>query len=141
MFVWRFGEGESKKGRKEVCVCLRERERESLGGRRGDIDSEGVGRREKETTKRDKVAATSFMSEAGCFYLGSVGLLGEYCPTTRKRHKPLLVQECRSSLPGGRRLHVDKLDKGLWRRIIRSTLVGAAAASASAASRIAAGVS
>ncbi|CAK9860123.1 unnamed protein product [Sphagnum tenellum] len=82
------------------------------------------------------------MSEAGCFYLGSVGLLGEYCPTTRKRHKPLLVQECRSSPPGGRRLHVDKLDRGLRRRIIRSTLVGAAAAaSASAASSIAAGVS
>jgi len=90
------------------------------------------------------VAATSFMSEAGCFYLGSVGLLGEYCPTTRKRHKPLLVQECRSSPPGGRRLHVDKLDRGLRRRITRSTLVGAAAAattSASAASSIAAGVS
>ncbi len=86
------------------------------------------------------MAATSFMSEAGCFYLGSVGLLGEYCPTTRKRHKPLLAQECRSSLPGGRRLHVDKLDRGLWRRIVRSTLVGAAA-SASAASSIAAGVS
>jgi len=114
-----------------------------LGGSRGDIDSEGVGRREKETKKRDKVAATSFMSEAGCFYLGSVGLLGEYCPTTRKRHKPLLVQECRSSPPGGRRLHVDKLHRVLRRRILRSTLVGAAAAaaSASAASSIAAGVS
>ncbi len=138
MFVWRFGEGERKCAR----VFERERERESLGGRRGDIDSEGVGRREKETKKRDKVAATSFMSEAGCFYLGSVGLLGEYCPTTRKRHKPLLVQECRSSPPGGRRLHVDKFDRGLRRRVIRSTLVGAAAAaSASAASSVAAGVS
>jgi len=136
------GDSEREKGRKKVCVCVCERE--SLGGRRGDIDSEGVGRREKETKKRDKVAATSFMSEAGCFYLGSVGLLGEYCPTTRKRHKPLLVQECRSSPPGGRRLHVDKLDRGLRRRITRSTLVGAAAAattSASAASSIAAGVS
>jgi len=38
----------------------------------------------------NKVAANSFMSEAGCFYLGSVGLLGEYCPTTRKRHKAQL---------------------------------------------------
>jgi len=141
LFFW--GDSEREKGRKKVCVCVCERERECVGGSRGDIDSEGVGKREKETKKRDKVAATSFMSEAGCFYLGSVGLLGEYCPTTRKRHKPLLVQECRSSPPGGRRLHVDKLDRGLRRRIIRSTLVGAAAAaaSASAASSIAAGVS
>ena len=33
--------------------------------------------------------ADSFMSEAVCSYLGLVGLLGEYCPTSKKRNKQL----------------------------------------------------
>lgn len=28
----------------------------------------------------------SFMSERDSFYLGSIGLLGEYCPTSRKKY-------------------------------------------------------
>lgn len=51
-----------------------------------------------EEEEESKVAAHSFMSEAGCFYLGSVGLLGEYCPTTRKRHKELLRGSGRPSV-------------------------------------------
>jgi hypothetical protein len=72
--------------------------------------------RSKVEEEEGKVAATSFMSEAGGFYLGSVGLLGEYCPTTRKRQKPLL--DCRSS-PGGGRLHV--VAKLHWCQRKRST--------------------
>lgn len=59
----------------------------------------------EEEEEESKVAAHSFMSEAGCFYLGSVGLLGEYCPTTRKRHKQL---EERRSSPRSR-LHAAQL--------------------------------
>lgn len=58
----------------------------------------------EEEEVNSKVAAYSFMSETGCFYLGSVGLLGEYCPTTRKRHKQFV---CPSSPPI--RLHVAHL--------------------------------
>lgn len=31
----------------------------------------------------------SFMSEAVCSYLGLIGLLGEYCPTSKKKNKQL----------------------------------------------------
>jgi len=31
----------------------------------------------------------SFMSEAVCTYLGLIGLLGEYCPTSKKKNKQL----------------------------------------------------
>jgi hypothetical protein len=80
----------------------------------GGGKEEGEAEAESEE-EEGKVAATSFMSEAGGFYLGSVGLLGEYCPTTRKRQKPLLG--CRSS-PGGR-LHV--VAKLHWCQRKRST--------------------
>lgn len=33
----------------------------------------------------------SFMSEAVCSYLGLIGLLGEYCPTSKKKNKHLCV--------------------------------------------------
>lgn len=36
----------------------------------------------------------SFMSEQDLLYLGSVGLLGEYSRTTRKRHKLSLGRPC-----------------------------------------------
>jgi hypothetical protein len=58
------------------------------------------------------VAAHSFMSEAGCFYLGSVGLLGEYCPTTRKRHKLFVRRSGPPSL-----LHAAQLASGIWSRV------------------------
>ncbi|XP_019246426.1 PREDICTED: uncharacterized protein LOC109226077 [Nicotiana attenuata] len=32
------------------------------------------------------LSETSFMSEQAIFYLGSIGLLGEYCPTSRKKN-------------------------------------------------------
>jgi hypothetical protein len=81
----------------------------------GGKEEEGEAEAEAEE-EEGKVAATSFMSEAGGFYLGSVGLLGEYCPTTRKRQKPLL--DCRSS-PGGGSLHV--VAKLHWCQRKRST--------------------
>ncbi len=86
------------------------------GGGGGGKEEEGEVEAEAEEEEEGKVAATSFMSEAGGFYLGSVGLLGEYCPTTRKRQKPLL--DCRSS-PGGGRLHV--VAKLHWCQRKRST--------------------
>ncbi len=85
------------------------------GGGGGGKEEEGEVEVEAEE-EEGKVAATSFMSVAGGFYLGSVGLLGEYCPTTRKRQKPLL--DCRSS-PGGGRLHV--VAKLHWCQRKRST--------------------
>lgn len=33
------------------------------------------------------LSETSFMSEQAIFYLGSIGLLGEYCPTSRKKNR------------------------------------------------------
>lgn len=69
---------------------------------------EAVARGGAEEEEESKVAAHSFMSEAGCFYLGSVGLLGEYCPTTRKRHKVQL--QLRSG--GGGVLHAAQLTSG-----------------------------
>lgn len=33
------------------------------------------------------LSETSFMSEQAIFYLGSIGLLGEYCPWSRKKNR------------------------------------------------------
>ncbi|MCD7463064.1 hypothetical protein HAX54_049881 [Datura stramonium] len=33
------------------------------------------------------LSETSFMSEQAIFYLGSIGLLGEYCPTSKKKNR------------------------------------------------------
>ncbi|BBG99591.1 hypothetical protein Prudu_009328, partial [Prunus dulcis] len=42
----------------------------------------------------------SFMSEQAIFYLGSIGLLGEYCPSSRKKNRPLLKgNSCMHRLP------------------------------------------
>lgn len=73
------------------------------------VRSGGRWRKEEEDSK---VAAHSFMSEAGCFYLGSVGLLGEYCPTTRKRHKLVVRGSGRPSL-----LHAAQLASGRRLRV------------------------
>lgn len=33
------------------------------------------------------LSETSFMSEQAILYLGSIGLLGEYCPTSKKKNR------------------------------------------------------
>ena len=36
----------------------------------------------------------SFMSVWASLYLGSIGLLGEYCPTSRKKYRHSLERDC-----------------------------------------------
>uniref|UniRef100_M1BDZ9 Uncharacterized protein n=1 Tax=Solanum tuberosum TaxID=4113 RepID=M1BDZ9_SOLTU len=59
------------------------------------------------------LSETSFMSEQAIFYLGSIGLLGEYCPTSKKKNRHFSGRVDRMHLEPLKEEHYDY--SGCWK--------------------------